>query len=195
MMRSLALLVLVAAAGCSSAPAAAPAAAKVSYSLPAMRWLPPADDAVYAYRTENMVEGGAGVLNLRFRKLGDDTVELTSPGRTETLRYTASGIVRERTGNLLLRLPIEPGSSWPAGPGSSAHFGRTDVAVTCEAGSFKGCVEVVEERKTPVPGSITTTFCPDVGIVRIETRADEPPVHEKVELRSFGKPIDINAVK
>jgi hypothetical protein len=67
------------------------------------------------------------------------------------------------------------------------------LRVAVAAGTFEGCIEVLEERSVPVPSTITTTFCPDVGIVRIETAAEEPPIHERVELRSFGRAIDLSA--
>ena len=186
---------LAALAGCGPAAPPAPTVAAPSYRLASMRWLPPGEEIVYAYRTENLIERTAGVLSLRLRRTGDDSAGLISPQRTETLRYTEGGILRERTGNLLLRLPIEAGTRWPAGPGASAHIGRIGLPVTSEAGTFAGCLEVIEERSAPVAGTITTTFCPDVGIVRIETRAGEPPVHERVKLRSFGRPIDIATVR
>lgn len=158
-----------------------------------MRWLPPGSDVVYAYRTENLIDKTSGVMSLRLRNGTDDSVELHTGQRSELLRYQPTGILRERTGALLLRTPPEVGLRWPSGPNASTSVARVGVRVVCEAGTFEGCVDVVEERSAPVHGAITTTFCPDVGIVRIETLADEPLIHERVELRSFGKPIDLSA--
>ena len=46
-------------------------------------------------------------------------------------------------------------------------------------------------------GTVTMTFCAEVGLVRIETEGagpgGSPPIHERVELRSYGKAVDINA--
>lgn len=186
-------LALVLLAACADKPATGPGPAVPSAPrLPAMRWLPPGNDIVYAYKTENLIDRTTGVLTLRLRNPTEDSVELVIGDKTELLRYQPSGILRERLGTLLLRTPPEPGVRWPAGPNASARVGRVELPFTCEAGSFKGCLEVIEERQAPVPGTITTTFCPDVGIVRIETVADEPPVHERVELRSFGKAVDLS---
>jgi hypothetical protein len=187
---ALALALLV---GCTpeAKPAAAPAAP--AYRVASMRWLPPGEDVVYAYKTEDLVGGTAGVMSLRLKHPVGDAVELVTPQRSETLRYQENGIFRERTGTLLLKTPPEQGARWPSGPGVSARIARVGLRVAVAAGTFEGCIEVLEERSVPVPSTITTTFCPDVGIVRIETAAEEPPIHERVELRSFGRAIDLSA--
>lgn len=179
--------------GCT--PEASPAAppAPPAYRVASMRWLPPGEDIVYAYKTEDLVAKSTGVLTLRLRHPAGDSIELVTPQRSETLRYQENGIFRERTGTLLLKVPPEQGVRWPAGPGVSAKIARVDLRMTTEAGAFEGCIEVLEERSVPVPSTVTTTFCPDVGIVRIETAAEEPLIHERVELRSFGRAVDLSA--
>ncbi|MCU0655862.1 MAG: hypothetical protein MUF64_11440 [Polyangiaceae bacterium] len=186
--------VLLLAAGCSTSPPPS-APAKPSYKIDSMRWLPPGNEVVYAYKTEDLIARSTGILSLRLRNPTADSIELVTPQRSETLRYQPSGILRERTGSLMLRTPPEVGARWPSGPGLSARIARVDLRVSVEAGSFEGCMEVLEERTVPFPGAITTTYCPDVGIVRIETVAEEPPIHERVELRSFGQAIDLKTVK
>jgi hypothetical protein len=158
-----------------------------------MRWVPPTDDVVYAYRTENRIEGTSGVLMMRVRRVGEDQIDLVSPGRTEPLRYTDQGLMRSRTGMFLLRTPLTPGARWPSGLGANSRVGRLDLSIKTEAGAFESCIEVIEERLSPVRGTITTTYCPEVGMVRVETHADEPAIDERLELRSFGKPVDIMA--
>jgi hypothetical protein len=158
-----------------------------------MKWVPPTDDVVYAYRTENRIDGTSGVLMMRVRRVSEDQIDLVSPSRTEPLRYTDQGLMRNRTGMYLLRTPLTPGTRWPSGLGASSRVGKLDQSIKTEAGAFEGCAEVIEERLSPVRGTITTTFCPEVGMVRVETHADEPPIDERLELRSFGKPVDIMA--
>jgi hypothetical protein len=186
------LLVAVALAGCKSEakPAATPAG--LAYEMNSMRWLPPGDDIVYAYKTEDLVTRNTGVMSLRLRHAMGDTVDLVTSQFSETLRYQDNGILRERTGTLLLKTPPEPGTKWISGPRVTARVVRAGLRVAVEAGTFEGCIEVLEERPVPVPSTITTTFCPDVGIVLIETLAKEPPIRERVELRSFGKAIDLS---
>ncbi|MCS6899949.1 MAG: hypothetical protein RMJ98_09745 [Myxococcales bacterium] len=190
-MKRLGLLVALALVGCKSEGKPAVTPAGLTYEINSMRWLPPGDDIVYAYKTENLVTKNTGVMNLRLRHAMGDTVELVTSQSSETLRYQDNGILRERTGTLLLKTPPELGAKWMSGPRVTARVVRTGLRVAVEAGTFEGCIEVLEERPVPVPSTITTTFCPDVGIVLIETLAKEPPIRERVELRSFGKAVDL----
>jgi hypothetical protein len=134
-----------------------------------------------------------GVFMLKTRRYGTDHLELIGPRRTERLAYRPDGIVREVEGTYLLKTPVQEGQTWPLGPSASARIGKVGVSVKVEAGEFDRCAEVVEQRTGAVRGTITTTFCPDVGMVLIETKGEsgDTQIHERVELRSFGKAIDI----
>ena len=211
MIRAPALVVVAAlCVGCApeKAPVApAPTTPAVDTSLPAeaARWFPLEDDVVLAFDTEDLVAKTRGVFMLRVRRVGGGRIELAGPKRTERLTLSTAGIMREAEGSYLLKLPITPGATWPAGPNASLGMGRTNLSVKVKAGEFDGCVETVERRAGAVSGTLTTTFCPNVGIVRIETKgegntrakgpqgAESAPVeiHEIVELRSFQKAIDL----
>lgn len=179
--------------GCAPEVAPVPPSASPTYRIASMRWLPPGEDIVYAYKTEDIVAKSSGVMMLRLQHPAGDSIELVTPQRSETLRYQDNGILRDRTGTLLLKVPPKLGDRWPAGPGVSAKVVRDNAQITVEAGSFDGCVEILEERHVPVSGTVTTTFCPNVGIVRMETYSEEPLIRERVELRSFGKAFDLSA--
>lgn len=197
-----AALLLVACGGAerpASSPAPAPA---VDPAVPAeaARWFPVEDDVVLAFDTEDRVAGTRGVMMLRVRRVGGGRVELAGPKRTERLQLSSAGILREAEGTYLLRLPITEGATWPAGPNASMSLARTRLSIKVKAGEFDGCVETVERRVGAVSGTLTTTFCPNVGIVRIETKGEAAArgkeaapteIHEIVELRSFQKAVDL----
>lgn len=167
-----------------------------SMRFESMRWLPPVGDTVFSYRTENVVEKTTGVMTLRLRRRGDDRAVLVGPRRSEELRYQADGIYREGAGAFLLRTPATAGLTWPGGPGASMRVAKVGVAAKVAAGAFERCIEVVDARSGPVRGEIVTTYCPDVGMVLIETRGAGPggeEIHERVELTGYGEAIDLGA--
>ncbi len=184
-------------------PAAPPSpATAVDPAIPAeaARWFPAEDDVVLAFDTEDRVTGGRGVMMLRVRRVGGGRVELVGPRRTERLQLTAAGIMRDAEGSYLLRLPVTVGATWPAGPNASLSVARAGLSIKVKAGEFDGCVETVERRVGAVSGTLTTTFCPNVGIVKIETKGEASArgkeaapteIHEVVELRSFQRAIDL----
>lgn len=182
---------------CACAEATPPPQAKppVSYAVASMRFLPPrrGEVVVYAYDIRNFVENNSGFFTLELRAIDDTTADFGRPGRAERIRYDARGILRETRDAYLLRTPPDEGTSWPGGPGASMRIRRTNQRVVVPAGTFEGCVEVIEERVGAVRGSVLTTFCPDVGIAIIETHGPnaEGPPQERVELKSFGPPADI----
>ncbi|MCC6647935.1 MAG: hypothetical protein IT374_20505 [Polyangiaceae bacterium] len=200
-----AALLLVGCGGGGARPATPPAAATpIDPALPpeAARWLPAEDDAVLAFDTEDLVAKTRGVMMLRVRRVGGGRVELVGPKRVERLQLSPSGLMREAEGTYLLRLPVVVGATWPAGPNASLSLARAGVSIKVKAGEFDGCVETVERRTGAVQGTLTTTLCPNVGIVRIETKGEASAsarapgaapveIHEVVELRSFQRAIDL----
>lgn len=192
MLRLLPMLLLIGCAEAKPAVATSPVG-QGAMRFESMRFLPPTRETVFAYKTEDLVTGARGVMMLRLLPRGEAAAELVSPSKTEPLQYSAEGIFRVRSGTFLLRTPIVEGTRWPGGPNASMHISRADVRASVEAGSFEHCAEVTDERQGPVQGTIVTTFCPDVGMVLIETRGAgaEQDIHERVELKSYGEPVDI----
>lgn len=88
----------------------------------------------------------------------------------EVLNYQLApeGIAREH-GFFLLRAPITASAAWQSGPDTQARVAALGERVTTPAGSFESCVTVREDH----PGSgqqVTTTYCPGVGPVRIDSQ-------------------------
>ncbi len=162
------------------------------------RYMPLEDNHVYEYRTEDVVKGTRGALILRVRRRAIGGAELLGGARTQRVVVDAEGVRRDPEGTYMLRTPLAVGTSWRTGPGGNARIAAVDRAVKVPAGSFDRCVVVVEERSgASVRGSIKTTFCLDVGIVSIETQGEggegAEPIHERVELRSFGPAVNLGA--
>lgn len=186
--------------GCGSATTTGPAAKPPPPTLIAVeaaRWLPAEDGVVYAYETRDLVSGSRGVMTLRAKRVTPTLVDLVGPRHTEHLEYRADGILRVAEGTYLVKTPLTQGATWTGGPNASFAVARVGSTAKVPAGEFDRCAEIVETRGGAIRGTVTTVFCADVGIVRIETQGvaegGKTTVHETLELTSFGKAVDIGA--
>lgn len=87
------------------------------------------------------------------------------------------GIFRVASETWLLRRPIEVGATWPATGGREARVTAIDESVEVGAGTFEGCVVVVESEPGGEGASpsgtgqrVETVYCPDVGPVIVDTQ-------------------------
>jgi len=76
------------------------------------------------------------------------------------------GWYRPAKGGFLLRTPLEVGASWQSGNGVEAKLARDVEVIETPAGSFTHCAEVEETNKRS-GNRIWTTYCPNVGPVRV----------------------------
>ena len=87
-----------------------------------------------------------------------------------------------------MREPIELGAEWEAMGGRTARVVDLDHAVEVFAGTYEHCV-VVEEDGGEDGRVVTTTYCPEVGPVVIEssmeTRMTMREVATRARLRSY----------
>jgi hypothetical protein len=153
-----------------------------------LHYLPLEDETVYSYETRIEPDGTRGLLVLEVRRRRPELAELVVAGRAQRLNVS-SAAVELVTGGALLRAPLAEGASW------RGDFGRVRVtsvarSVTVPAGSFRDCLETVEEM-TSAEGtkSTTTAYCPGVGIALRETEVEQEGQHatERIELKSYGK--------
>ncbi len=193
--RSLCLAPVVLAIGCAGDPP--PKTAPKPSSAPTssvQRFMPLKDDTVYAFVTEAEDTGEKGVLMLHVKRTAADLVELDVGGKVQRLEILKTGI-RNLDGGFLLKAPIEMGATWP-GTGGQVHVAAVDKQMKVPAGTFVGCIETVEEQNVAHGHKrVTTDFCPDVGIVRLEVQAQVGAEYavERAVLRSFGQRVDIGA--
>ncbi|HHH28795.1 MAG TPA: hypothetical protein ENK57_10690 [Polyangiaceae bacterium] len=98
------------------------------------------------------------------------------------------GIQNAGSGTWILRAPIELGAEWPAMGGRTARVVDLDRAVEVYAGAYEHCVQV-EEAGGEDGRVVTTTYCPEVGPVVIEsmmeTRMTMRQVATRASLRSY----------
>lgn len=150
-------------------------------------YFPLEDGRLYHYVT---TEGGeSGMLVARVRRTSPTAGELVLSNATKRFVYDASGVAYEG-GAYVLRAPLDVGASWPGEHGGTTRITSVTADVTVPAGVYASCVITEEDGGRP-PGAIfVTTYCPGVGIVRLEVRASGGEA--RVELKSYGAPVTID---
>jgi hypothetical protein len=155
------------------------------------RYLPLQTDTVFSYETERESSGERGLLVLRVNRPRPDMAELIGP-KTERLDFRVDAI-DYASGGTLLKAPLAVGATWRGRVGT-VRVASTDKAISVPAGKFAGCIETVEQA--PAAGAtITTVFCPEVGIVSIDAQGsiDGEIDRETARLRYFGPAVDLGA--
>jgi hypothetical protein len=183
-------------AGCASTPPrGTPPPPKSTVDNPVSKFFPAVDGTVHAYETKDVLTGATGVLMMRTQVTGARTIEVKS-SKVQRLRYDDKGLLREPQGYYLLRAPLAVGQTWPAGPNVSVAIVKIDAEITVPAGTYRGCVETVDRRVGAVSGTVKSVYCPDVGLVLLESegkgQGPGQEVHERVELKSFDKELDLS---
>jgi hypothetical protein len=184
--------------GCG-APKAAPPPQSASTKAPesaVSRFFPLVDGTQWAYDAAEDDTGNKGIFVTRSHALAGARFSLVTGQRARVVEVRAEGITRTETGSYLLRAPLTAGAEWPGEGGAVVRVGVVDRIVDVPAGKFIGCLDTVEEQRgaggEPLR-RVTTTYCPDVGIVSLHAEAWENGRHigERAVLRSFGKPISL----
>ena len=178
-------------------PASAPPTAAAPVSAPqsaVSRFFPLTDGTQWAYDAEEDGTGSKGIFVTRAKAMAGPRFSLTTGQRSRIVEVRPEGIARIDTGNYVLRAPLDTGAQWPGDAGAVVRVTAVDRVVDVPAGKFIGCIDTVEEARAatnePVR-RITTTYCPDVGIVSLYVEAWDNGKHvgERAVLRSFGKPV------
>jgi len=95
----------------------------------------------------------------------------------------------------LLRLPLEVGTAWPGRGGRHARLASTDAAVETPAGSFTGCVEIVETGGK-LELEVRTTYCPFVGPVAVDSTMRSTVSDREITVRARlrGYQVDVTSL-
>lgn len=155
------------------------------------RFLPLRDGHVLSYR---VWLGGADTpeqVIFQVERRTPTRASLRAGNSTKQLEIDRRG-VRLVSGGYLLVPPLELGAEW-MGAAGRVEVTATGLGLDVPAGRFDGCLETTEaDVQSRPPRSIVTTYCPGVGIARIEV--DDGERQERFELSSFGPRVDIDAL-
>jgi hypothetical protein len=178
----------------ASAPTNEPAkASPPAGSADVERFLPLRADTLLEFVTIDEQTGDRGAMMMHVRRPRLGLVELEVGGRVQRLSLGPDG-ARLVTGGWLLKAPLAPGARF------KGQFGEVEItsitaSVQVPAGSFSGCLQTVEQGAT-AERKVTTVFCPDVGITRLEVEGSTGEGYGRVrsELRSYGPRVNIDAL-
>ena len=155
------------------------------------RYFPLQNGFVYGYRTRSE-RGDEGLLTTRAVRSDATHGELRYPsGKVRRFAYEPDAVRDVASNATVLQTPIADGTSYRGEHGGQATMTVLTVPVTVPAGSFSGCMRVVEERRGDRPLRVTTTFCPDVGIVALEAAGSGSS--ETAELTSYAPAVELPA--
>jgi hypothetical protein len=158
------------------------------------RYLPLEDGTVFSYDTKSEDDGGHGLLIVQISRPRKGRADLRMGGRTERLELRPDGIAYLE-GGYLLKGPISSSTTWRSKTGT-VHVANTDEKVTVPAGEFNGCLRTVEETREPgVERTVTSIYCPHVGLVSlaVEGASDVGHQRETAVLKSFGPRVDLSS--
>jgi hypothetical protein len=183
-------------AACGGAPPAesATSAKGGDFQTELERYLPLEDGTVYSYDTASDDRHYKGVLIVQISRPRKGRADLRMGGRTERLELRPDGIAYLE-GGYLLKGPISAATTWRSKTGT-VHVASLDDKITVPAGDFNGCLRTVEETREPgVERTVTSVFCPHVGLVSLDVEGASDVGHQRetAVLKSFGPRVDLSA--
>lgn len=181
-------------ASCASAPKLIPNVDGAAEELPREEvYFPLHDGHIFQYTVRGQ-DGRDGFLITKVARR-DETATLTTGERVTHLTVRGDGIYND-SGYYLLKLPLHVGAEWSGSRGVVSVV-RVGQDVETGAGKFVECVVTREVTQGTVEiRTAEMTFCPNVGLVRLEVKAlgDELTQVELATLQYYGPPIDVNAL-
>ena len=159
----------------------------------AERYFPLIDGHIYHYSSRGH-DGREGFMVSTVKRDGN-TATLTTGSTVQRLTIRPDGIYNE-VGYYLLKLPIRLGAQW-IGQSGTVEIVRHNQSVITEAGTFSNCIVTRETIQGTVElRTADTTFCPGVGLVRldVEAKGAASSSSESVTLKYYGAPIDVSAL-
>lgn len=184
---SLSLLALALSAAACGGEAPAPKAPAAPPLAELERYFPLVDGKLFAYLSHGET-GGTTLVVLRVERKSPGRGSLKGTSSTRDFTVTANSIDRVG-GGTVLKLPLKEGTAFVGDHGGRTSIVETELSVDVAAGHYAHCLRT-EEEPTPIFSAKTrTTFCPDVGVVRLEVSSGER--NETIELQSYGDPVTI----
>jgi hypothetical protein len=92
-------------------------------------------------------------------------------------------------GGTVLQKPLREGTSFLGDHGGRTTITEMGVAFEGPSGRYSGCLRTEEEPTPMFPGRTRTTFCPGIGVVRLEVIGAAKG--DLLELQSYGDPVRI----
>jgi hypothetical protein len=155
------------------------------------RYFPLIDGHIYTYEITTDNSPSHEMFMLKVRRSSSTSAELRMGSTLKALTVSPTAIAR-LSGGFVLKSPLVVGTQWPGDNGATVRITEIGLPAKVPAGSFSNCLKTVQAGSTVTP-TVTTIYCPDVGIVEMsmERLTGSSLESEHVQLRSFGAPIDL----
>jgi hypothetical protein len=149
-------------------------------------YFPLENGKVYAY----IAKGAEGSLLtvLRVERKSPERGSMKSSNAERIFTFGKDAIERVG-GGTLLKLPLQNGTHFKGEHGGTTVIEDTDVSLDVPAGHFANCLRTVEQHSVSYPAITKVTFCPGIGIVKLEVQGSGAT--ELMELQSYGDPVKI----
>ena len=193
--RSCAVLVL---ASCgpeppASTPSSTPTGVIASSGFPLERYFPLVNGNLYNYEVETLSDAPSiDALHASVTRITPTSGTFRIGATTRRIQYEPDGVAAtEPSGDraYLLKGPLEAGTSWLGAQGGQIRIADVHARVSVPAGTFVECIVTEEKRAGDFPKDVTTTYCPDVGIVELSIKS--AGALQKATLKSYGPPVDL----
>jgi hypothetical protein len=192
-------LLVVCVAGCGPEPGPIVPTAEpsshpaVSSGSPLERYFPLVDGHVYGYDVDTLSDHpSTGALSAAITRTSPTSGTFRIGSTTRRIQYEEDGIAAtEPNGDraYLLKGPLTEGTTWLGAQGAQIRIANAHASVSVPAGTFVECVVTEEKRFGDFPKDVTTTYCPDVGIVELSIKSQASV--QRASLKQFGPPVDL----
>ena len=185
--RSLVLSGVILLTGCGGAkPTAMPSAPAAGAKSGVEHFFPLEQGKIDHYVTREGTDTGMLVAKVHRTDATHGELRLSNA----TKRFViAPDVIGYDGGAVLLKAPLEVGTSWPGEHGGTTSIVATDVMTDVPAGHYAGCLTTVEEAGRPPGSRYESTYCPGVGMVLLVVRAGGSEA--RAELKSYGLPVKL----
>jgi hypothetical protein len=150
------------------------------------RYFPLQDGKVYAYASKGTEGTALNVLRVVRKEPGKGALRGSNSEKVFAIQKDSIARVG---GGTILKAPLALGTTFTGDRGGATSVDEVDVSIEVPAGKYTGCIRTLEKPTTVFPGTTRTTFCPGVGIVRLEVQSGDGS--EAMELQSYGDPVKI----
>jgi hypothetical protein len=140
--------------------------------------------STWAYEISKYLPGDKiekGFAAARVVKSSPSSFEVQTPSETIVYEIHPDGIYKPKAGYYLIKDPLQVGLRWPLPDGGEVRINRVGIRETTDAGTFEGCITIVEEGRG---GRAEWTYAPNVG-----------PIHLRYFDLSLGQPVLIMEAK
>lgn len=164
-----------------------------SSGTPFEKYFPLVQGNIYSYDVETLSDQPSmGALSATVTRTGPTSGTFRIGSTTRTIQYDAEGVAAtEPSGDraYLLKAPLQEGTAWLGARGGQIRIVNAHAAVKVTAGTFVECIVTEEKRAGDLPKDVTTTYCPDVGIVELAIKTTG--AMQRATLKAFGPPVDL----